>query len=145
MKISEFKMFIANHYVLHKKYVFVFLLAGFATAVLYFSLFALSLYILHVNHVIAVTIAYSIAAAFHFLVNREVTFKVSKHRNIKQVFKYLSLLIINYAITVAILEISLFFKASAYFGLILAAGATAITGYILSKFWIFKIPTAKNI
>lgn len=142
MKNSELIISIVNLYKHHKKYCFTFLLAGLATALIYFGLFAVSQKVLHVNHVIGVTIAYTIAAVFHFLVNREVTFKVSRHRNVGQIFKYFALLIINYVITVAILQISLFCNASAYLALLLAAGATAVTGYLLSKFWIFKIPVS---
>lgn len=126
-------------YYAHKEYLYTFAIAGIATGLIYFTLFALFWRILHYNHIVAVSISYTIAAAFHFWFNRDITFKVKKYKNIKQIVKYIALLIINYLITVIILQISLLYTTFPYMGLIIAAGATAVTGYILSKFWIFKV------
>lgn len=122
-----------------KKIIFFFLLSGALTAVVYFTFFALFWHVLHFNHIIAVSIAYSVAASFHFFANRNITFNIKSTNYINQMMKYIMLLTINYLITILGLEISLLFVTSPYVGLILVTGVTTIVGYLLSKHWVFKL------
>lgn len=125
----------------HKKSFSTFLLAGIGTTVSYLGLFALFWHVLHWNHIAAVTVAFIFAAAFQFFANRKITFKVKEPRVFRQMLKYSTLLIVNYGITVAVLQFSLLFIDNPFVGLILAAGVTSLTGYWLFKHWVFKTTT----
>ena len=130
--------FIADLYHQHKEAIIKFILAGIITAIMYFSLFALLWHMLHLNHLIAVSVAYISAAAFHFFVNRMLTFQSNNPQVLLEMSKYIVLIILNYFITILILEVSLRFSSSPYIGLVLASGITAITSFLISRYWVFK-------
>lgn len=123
----------------HFQLVLKFSIAGTLTAIVYFGGFAFCWSYLKINHILSVSFSYSAAAFFHFLVNRNFTFKSVEKKYIYQFSKYLILLIINYCLTLIIFEFCLnYLNSSHYLGLFSAAIATAITGYLISKYWIFK-------
>lgn len=125
----------AIHY--NKKSFLTFLLAGVGTTSIYFSLFSLFWYVLHLNHIIAVSVAFICAATFQFFTNRRVTFKVKNQNLSPQLVKYFALIIINYLLTVCIVQICMSILDAPFLGLILASGTTTITGYLLFRYWIF--------
>lgn len=140
MKLNLLHQKITHAYHHHKITFFKFLLTGLITTILYFSLFAFLTTFFHLPYVIAATLTYIVAASFHFFSNRCITFKIKNKDYEKQIFRYFTLLILNYVITILFLKVSLLFFTSPYLGLILACGITTLTGYILSKYWIFKTP-----
>lgn len=116
-----------------------FLLVGFLTTLVYFSIFSISLEWLKVGHRFAVTFAYVIAATFQFFSNRRFTFKSHTYDVGPQVAKYISMLIINYIITFVVVDVCVrILHLSPYFGAIFAIGVVVFTGYFLSKFWVFR-------
>lgn len=117
-----------------------FLTAGIGTTVIYLSLFALLWKAAHINHMIAVSIAFVLAATFQFFTNRKLTFKVKDRQHIKQLLRYCTLLILNYFITVSILQFSVWLIASPFIGLIIATIVTPLTGYLTFKYWVFRNP-----
>lgn len=127
----------------HRKVFLTFLAMGALTALINFSCFAFFYSLLKINRFISVSLSYMIAAAFHFFGNRKLTFKVQNSQYLIQIIKYISLLIINYFLTIGVLQFSLIFISSPYIGLIFANGATAISGYLFSKFWIFAPTTSQ--
>jgi len=86
-----------------------------------------------------VSLAYVLAVVIHFLGNRHFTFKSFQQPVSQQIPRYLVLAVINYFVTIsamyAVVEI---FHYSPYLGIIFGIGGTVITGYLLSRFWIFK-------
>ncbi len=142
MTRSETFVKLIDVYHQNKKMFCMFLMTGLGTAILYFSIFSLTWSLLHINHIFAVSLSYSISATFHFYTNRHLTFKTKDPGMISQLFKYIFLIFLNYIITLGIVQFSLLFiNSSPYVGVILSTGATAITGYLLSKYWIFKATT----
>ena len=119
---------------------FFFLAVGALTAVVYFSCFALIWQKLHFDYKTAVTIAYFLAVIFQFNANRHITFK-SQHGHVApQIIKFVTLLIINYIITLIIITSTVhILLLSPYLGMCLSIGATVISGFLLSKKWVFKL------
>ncbi len=130
---------ILDAYYLHKKHFVAFLLTGVVTAMLYFSLFTFGEKILHASQTLSVCLAYSLAAFFHFFVNKKKVFRSKKSKNLRTFSKYIVLLIVNYGITLLVLHIGLLFMLSMYLSLVVAAGITAVSGYIMNRFWVFKV------
>ena len=122
----------------NKKELFLYFLLGIAKTVVYFGLFALAQGVLQVSSSVAVSIAYSITAVFHFWVSRTVTFKVQHNKHWSQFFRYIVLLVLNYVITLMVVQGSLQITSNPFIGLVVAVGVTSMIGYLMSKFWIFN-------
>lgn len=121
------------------KQVISFLTVGLLTAVIYFSLFTMTWKWLQIDYKVAVSISYISAAIFQFISNRNVTFKSREENIIYQLSKFIVLLIINYILTL-IIVIGLVNKLSVYpyFAILISIGVTVISGFLLSKLWVFK-------
>lgn len=117
-----------------------FLFVGAVTAAIYFALFTITWKWLHFDYKFAVSIAYILSVIFQFLANRQFTFKSKKENLLYQISKFIVLLMINYIITL-IIVITLVnqFLFSPYLAIILSLGITVITGFLLSKLWVFKL------
>ncbi|MBC8178243.1 MAG: GtrA family protein [Deltaproteobacteria bacterium] len=117
---------------------FFFLITGALTAGVYFSIFAIMWNLLHINYKISLTAAYWGGLCFHFFMNRHVTFR--SYCNIgRQVTKYLIMSFVNYVIALVVTVMvvnSLHF--SPYVGVILSVCITVMSGYLMSRFWVFR-------
>lgn len=121
----------------HKRYFFAFVSVGILTAIIYFCLFIIFNVFFHINQLISVTIAYFITTFFHFYASKNFTFQITQRSNLQHLLKYLTLLLINYIVTLLVLKITSFFINTSYFRLLYAIGVTTITGYLISKYWVF--------
>jgi len=126
-------------YLQHRKHFFTFLLVGIGTTCIYFGLFSLLWYKLHFNHVASVSIAYIVAACYQFLLNRKFTFNVNSLQMPAEIARYITLLIFNYIISLLLVKFSLAVSNSPIAGLILSSVITPLTGFILFRYWVFKI------
>lgn len=116
-----------------------FLAVGAITAGIYFFIFTVFWKMLHVDYRVSVSIAYVLSVTFQFLTNRGVTFKNHSHNVLNQLIRYVVMLVINYGITMAVVEYTVkVLLLSPYFGVIFSVGITVITGFLLSKLWVFK-------
>lgn len=120
-----------------------FAIVGLATAGVNFIALALLLEMLKLDYRVAVSVAYIAGVVFHFVANKSITFKQRNLIDIhNQIARYLVLVAINYLLTIAIVifvvEVLVF---APYMGLLLSMGATIVTGYLLSRFWVFKRST----
>jgi putative flippase GtrA len=117
---------------------FFFLMTGFLTAVVYFSIFALMWNLLHLNYKVSLTAAYWGGLCFHFFMNRHVTFKSSCNIG-RQVIKYLIMSFVNYLIALLItVAVVSNFHFSPYIGIVLSVCVTVMSGYLMSRFWVFR-------
>lgn len=124
----------------HKRSITVFLIIGALTALLYFTLFAVIWETLHVDYKIAVTISYLSAISFHFFMNRKITFRSSHGKIMPQIIKYAIMAFINYLIAITVVELSVkLLLLSPYVGVLISVGATVMTGYFMSKLWVFRV------
>lgn len=123
-----------------RRSVIAFLMVGALTALFNFSLFTLAWQIFHVDYQIAVTFSYVSALFFHFFMNRNITFRRSEERLAPQVTKYAFMAMMNYLTTLVVVEVVVnVLLLSPYFGVLIAIGVTVVSGYFMSKFWVFKI------
>ncbi len=134
MKISDFK--ISNHFFVFLK----FGLVGGTTAAIYFLVMWVAQSVLMLYYVISVSVAYLFSSVFHFLANRHYTFGAVKDRHERQLIRYLTVWLFNYAITLAIVGICVeLFHLSSYLGVCVAVVFTTLISYALSRYWVFKI------
>jgi putative flippase GtrA len=115
-----------------------FVLVGALTTIVYIGLFAILTEGAVLNHRVAITIAYPVAVGFHYLMNYHVTFRPRGVRVTGSVYRYLVLVLINFLISLAVLELVVQLAAlPPLLGAIASIGATVIASYLLSKHWVF--------
>jgi putative flippase GtrA len=115
-----------------------YLAVGGATAALYYGLIALLYGVLEIAYLIAVSVAYAGAIAFHFLANRKVTFGVRGGDAHSQVLRYAVLAATNYVVTILVVAVSVDLAGfGVYTGSTLAILANLATGYLGMKHWVF--------
>lgn len=129
-----------KYFVSDKRTITVFLTIGTLTTLLYFALFTVIWEILHIDYKMAVTISYLTALSFHFFMNRKITFQSSHGKIAAHIIKYAVMAFVNYLITLAIVEFSVkLLLLSPYLGVLISVGTTVVTGYFMSKLWVFKV------
>lgn len=118
--------------------IFSYLIIGGLSAAINFLVFAFFYNYLGFHYKIAVTISYLIAVVFNFISNRYFTFKSGGRHIVRHFYRYLTMLLLNYTITLVTLHVIVeWLSLSAYLGLLVSIGITAFTGFSLSKFWVF--------
>jgi putative flippase GtrA len=111
----------------------------------YIGLMALLLNVLGLNYRVCVSVAYLVAIALHFLLNRHITFRAADSHAIRQAWRYLTMAAINYVVTLAVVSVVVdVLNWSVYIGLFLALVATIVVGYVLSKLWVFRVSEDPN-
>ena len=83
-----------------------FLFVGGITAVIYFGQLAVFLEISYFDYRVGVSIAYITAVSFHFVANRQLTFRANHENSLQQVVRYLPMVTLNYLLTVMIVTVS---------------------------------------
>lgn len=115
-----------------------FLLVGALAAAINFATFSLCLQLASLDYSIAASIAYVLSVVFHFLANRQFTFKQTSGNLSQQLPKYLSLVLLNYLTTLFVMYLIVeLLQLSPYLANLTAIGVTVGTGYMLSRYWIF--------
>ena len=113
---------------------------GIATAIIYFFIMWVTLDNFVFNYLISISLAYIIATCFHFLANQDFTFDAKFGRRDIQLLKYIVLWVINYVVTLFVVNRSVeYFGLSIYLGVSASALVTVFIGYFLSRYWVFKI------
>jgi len=111
---------------------------GFSNTLLYVSMFQVLWRLLHLNYKFAVTGAYLVAVTFHFSMNRMVTFQNNKGRLHHQIPKYVIMILINYLLTLGVVEVTVVVMLfSPDVGMLFSIAVTLMTGYLISKYWVF--------
>lgn len=116
-----------------------FALVGATTAAIYFGVFALLHDIIGVGYQIAVSFGYGCGVAFHFLANRNLTFKDAEGHIPTQLVRYAVVVGINYVVTLIVVGVAVeAFGLSPYLGVLAAVAVTTLTGYALLASWVFR-------
>lgn len=124
---------------INKRSILSFLAVGAASAIVNFASFGIFWSLVGLPYAYAVSIAYVLSVIFHFTANRHITFKSQGTNFLPQLSKYLVLIFINYFVTLFIVNyVVTVLHLSPYFGLVMAIGATVLTGYFMSRYWIFQ-------
>ncbi|MBI3774085.1 MAG: GtrA family protein [Gammaproteobacteria bacterium] len=115
-----------------------FISVGLVTFGINFSFFHLFYGLLHLDYKIAVSFAYLITVASHFLLHRVFTFEAAGQHLGHNTGKYVVMLVLNYTITVMVawfvVEV---LRVSPYVGVIASTAATASTSFFLMKYFVF--------
>ncbi|EKN5912845.1 TPA: GtrA family protein [Yersinia enterocolitica] len=118
-----------------------FSLVGGMTMLIYFFFIWLIKSFLGLSYIIAVSVAYFISVLFHFLASKYFTFSMPTldyGHNI--IVRYLLLLLLNYLITVLVVSFCVDkLHFSPYISVCISAVFTIFTGYLLGRYWVFKI------
>ena len=86
-------------------------------------------------------IGYAVGICFSFVMNKIFTFKskqASKTANLKEFLKFVSSMLIAWILNFITLKICLKMGVNAYLAQIISGAIYTITGYLLSKIWVFK-------
>ncbi|MBB3457294.1 putative flippase GtrA [Rhizobium sp. BK313] len=114
-------------------------LVGALTAALYFSVLFLTVTVLHLHHVVAVSISYFCAIAFHFSANKIFTFRSRSPKILMEALRYICLVVVNYIITLIVVYIVVDVSGqSTYLGVGVAVAVTVGLGYGVTKLWVFQ-------
>ena len=117
-----------------------YVVVGFFNTLLYVLMFQLLWKILDLNYRFAVTGAYFVSVMFHFSMNRIITFQSGQGKLYLQIPRYIAMIVINYLITIAVVEVTVrVMLRSPNVGMLLSVVITVITGYLLSKYWVFHL------
>ena len=115
-------------------------LVGATTAVIYFAVMWILDSVLGAKYIAAVSVAYIVSTMFHFLANRHFTFGAVQGRKDSQIIRYMFMWVINYLITIAIVGFCVErLLLSPYIGVCVSVVFTMCTGYVLARYWIFKV------
>lgn len=115
-------------------------MVGAVTAAIYFLLMWAADSMLGLNYIAAVSVAYFVSTVFHFLANRHFTFGATEDRHQHQIIRYIVMWLINYLTTIFIVSVCVErFLLSPYIGVCVSVVFTMFTGYVLARYWIFKV------
>jgi putative flippase GtrA len=115
-------------------------LVGATTAAIYFAVMWFFDSILEFKYIASVSVAYVVSTVFHFLANRHFTFAATQGRQHSQFIRYMALWVINCLITILVVGFSVEqLLLSSYIGVCVAVLFTMCTGYVLARYWVFKV------
>lgn len=118
-----------------------YLVVGGITAAIYYALIGILWGLLGTHYLVAVSVAYVCAVAFHFMANRRVTFEAFHERAEKQIPRYVALAVVNYFVTLLVVDLAIRFAGlHVYAATTLAILATLATGYVSMRRWVFARP-----
>ncbi len=122
-----------------RRQVISFLGVGGVTMMLYFAVMFLGIDRLKLPYPLGVSIAYCLSLSFHFLANRQVTFGAGGAPSLTQVTRYVVVAATNYLITLAVVAASVeLLHLGVYSGAVFATLTTTGTGFVASKYWVFR-------
>jgi putative flippase GtrA len=109
------------------------------TAVVYFLVFSLCWEYLSLNETSAISAGYMLSVSVHFFGNKYFTFEKWSGSLRVQLMKYGSMVLFNYAITLIISHIIVSeMGLSPYVAIVGSIAATVISGYFMSRNWVFN-------
>ena len=115
-------------------------LVGVTTALIYFLIMWLSDAVLRFPYRGSVSLAYLVSTVFHFLASRHFTFAAAPGRHRSQIARYLLMWFINYLITILVVGLCVErFYLSPYIGICVSVLFTMCVGYVLGRYWVFKV------
>lgn len=91
-----------------------------------------------VNPEISNLIGYAIGIIFSYVMNKFFTFE-SKNRSKKEFIKFILAMLTAYILNFITLKICLGLSINPYFSQIISGGVYTVSGYLLSRFWVFKM------
>lgn len=115
------------------------MLVGGAAAFVQFAVLATCLQVLDLNYKMAAAVAYIASVVFHFFANRQFTFKLCGNFRLKEVLRYLIIVVANLLVTMVVVVFVIeIMKSTPYlatvFSIVISVGVT----FMASKYWVFN-------
>ena len=116
-----------------------FLIVGGLSALVNFGAFMMLWKGVRLNDNVAVSGAYAISLLCHFTLNRAWTFKSTQAARAPQIVRYAVMASVNYGITLGVVNLTTRMLGwTPPVGLCAAIGATTLSGYSMSRRWVFR-------
>lgn len=115
-------------------------IVGAVTAAIYFLVMWVANTLIGLHYIISITAAYFSSTTFHFLANRHFTFSAVQESHGNQLSRYMVMWGVNYVITLVVVSACVNnFGLSPYIGVCVSVVVTVMTGYLFSRFWVFRV------
>lgn len=122
----------------NRRSILFFLFVGTMATAVNFVSFTLLWKLVNLNYQIALSVAYVLSVIVHFVANRGLTFQGHHTHFLRQMPRYLTMLFINYLITLGVTRIVVeLMHMTPYLGILLAIGVTVNTSYFMLRYWVF--------
>jgi putative flippase GtrA len=127
--------YLVTHRLQLAKFVFV----GLATFGIYISCFHFFYGLIQFDYKVAVSLAYAITVASHFLLHRFFTFAAGEQALIHHTWRYLLMLGLNYVLSISVVWVTVeVARISPYFGVVASTAVTAFTSFFVMKYFVFS-------
>lgn len=115
-------------------------IVGGVTAAIYFIVMWVAYSFVELDYMLSVSVAYVFSTGFHFFANKYFTFRSPDGGCVGQILRYLVMWLVNYFVTIFVVwfVVGRYFM-SPYFGVLVSVFFTMVTGYILGRYWVFKV------
>ena len=131
-----------HYFTNNKKSILLFLFVGVVSALVNFTSFTILWKFAGVNYQIAVSIAYVLSVVVHFLTNRKLTFESDHTHFLLQMPRYLTMIFVNYLITLSITHMVVeMLHLTPYLGILFSIGVTMNVSYLMLRYWVFPRTT----
>lgn len=115
-------------------------IVGAVTAAIYFLVMWVTNTLIGLHYILSITAAYFSSTTFHFLANRHFTFSALQESHANQLSRYMVMWGVNYVITLVVVSVCVnSFGLSPYIGVCVSVVVTVMTGYLFSRFWVFRV------
>jgi putative flippase GtrA len=131
-----------------------FLVVGAFSALVQLIVLGLCLQLLNFEYQLSAVLAYIASVVFHFLANRYLTFRLRGVPRIREIGRYMTIVLVNFMITMTITTLTVEFvnlypqirtlltvrtvNLVPYLGTFFSISTTICVTFISSKYWIFK-------
>lgn len=88
------------------------------------------------NHVMAASAGFILGLVVNYAFHARLTFNAAT--SLASISRFLSVVVINYLLTIAFVSLSFSLFENALIGKIASLPMIAINGFLLSKYWVFK-------
>jgi putative flippase GtrA len=134
----DFFLKLYHYFLNNKKTILLFLSIGSLSAIVNLGSFYLLWKFAGMNYQLAVSVAYLLAVIVHFSANRCIAFERHDIHFVRQMPRYLTMIFINFAITLIITRFCVeVLSFTPFLGIVIAIGITTNVSYLLMRYWVF--------
>jgi len=127
-----------SYFITNKRSILFFLFVGTLAAAVNFASFTFLWKFISLNYQIALSVAYILSVIVHFVANRWLTFQSHRTHFLLQMPRYLTMIFINYLITLGVTRVVVeILHMTPYLGILFAIGVTINTSYFMLRYWVF--------
>lgn len=90
------------------------------------------------DHRVAVTVGFLAGLVVNYLCHERFTFRHRRARSLRKMLRYLGVVLMNYALTMACVQLSVLLLGSVLIGKLLSLPLAAVNGFLWSRYWVFR-------